>query len=65
MTTRIGSEIEVLADILSRDDKTELLGKTSQNERIAFKADSSLIGTFVKVRITALNGNTFKGELIK
>ena len=65
MTSRIGQEIQVLADIVSRDDETELLGKTEQNERVAFKADKKLIGTFVKVKLTALNGNTFKGTLIQ
>ena len=65
MKKRIGECVEVLADIVSRDDESELLGKTSQNERVAFKADKKLIGSFVNVRLTALSGNTFKGELIK
>ncbi len=65
MEKRIGETITVLADIVSRDDERELLGKTEQNERVAFKADKNLIGSFVKVRLTALNGNTFKGELVQ
>ncbi|MCR4822530.1 MAG: tRNA (N6-isopentenyl adenosine(37)-C2)-methylthiotransferase MiaB [Treponema sp.] len=64
MSKRVGETIEVLADIVSRHDDSELLGKTEQNERIAFKADKKLIGTFVKVKITALQGNTFKGQMI-
>lgn len=64
MSKRIGETIEVLCDIVSRHDESELLGKTEQNERVAFKADKKLIGTFVKVKITGLNGNTFKGELL-
>lgn len=64
MSKRIGETIEVLADIVSRDDETELLGKTEQNERIAFKGNKDLIGNFVKVRIDSLSGNTFKGTLV-
>lgn len=64
MSKRIGETIEVLADIVTRDDDSELLGKTEQNERIAFKGDKSLLGTFVKVRIDSLSGNTFRGSLV-
>lgn len=64
MQKRIGETIEVLCDIVSRHDETELLGKTEQNERIAFKADKKLIGSFVKVKIESLNGNTFRGSLL-
>ncbi len=65
MQQRIGKTIEVLADIVSRDNENELLGKTEQNERVAFKADKKLIGTFVKVRLDGLSGNTFKGTIIE
>ena len=65
MKSRVGQTVEVLADIVSRDDEKELLGKTSQNERVAFKADKSLIGTFVTVRLDSLSGNTFRGTMIK
>ena len=64
MSKRIGDTIEVLCDIVSRHDESELLGKTEQNERVAFKADKKLIGTFVKVKIISLQGNTFRGEII-
>ena len=65
MKSRVGQTVEVLADIVSRDDEKELLGKTSQNERVAFKADKSLIGTFVTVRLDSLSGNTFRGTMIE
>ena len=64
MSGRVGKTVTVLADIVSRDDENELLGKTEQNERVAFKADKKLIGSFVTVKLTALNGNTFKGVMI-
>ncbi len=65
MTKRVGKEITVLADIISRDNKNELLGKTEQNERVAFLAPKSRIGTFVKVRIDSLSGNTFRGTMLE
>ncbi len=65
MQERVGKTITVLADIISRDDKNELLGKTEENERVAFKGSPSLIGHFVKVHLDSLNGNTFRGTLIE
>lgn len=64
MSARVGKTVMVLVEGVSRDDKTELLGQTEQHEKIAFKADKSNIGHFVKVRITELSGNTFRGEKI-
>ena len=32
MSGRVGRKVKVLADIVSRDNKSELLGKTSNNE---------------------------------
>jgi tRNA-2-methylthio-N6-dimethylallyladenosine synthase len=61
MAKRVGNTVQVLAESVSRDDKSELLGKTSQDERVAFKADTALIGRFVTVHLDSLNGNTFKG----
>ena len=64
MKERVGGTVLVLAEGVSRDDTTELLGQTEQHEKVAFKADRKLIGSFVNVKIIQLNGNTFKGELI-
>lgn len=64
MSLRIGKIVTVLAESISRDNKTELLGQTEQHEKIAFKADKSCIGHFVNVKITELSGNTFRGEKI-
>ena len=63
MAGRLGRQVMVLADTVSRNDKGELLGKTSQNERVAFKAPASVIGTFVTVSLDELNGNTFRGRM--
>ncbi|MBB5219513.1 tRNA-2-methylthio-N6-dimethylallyladenosine synthase [Treponema rectale] len=65
MQRRIGKTVTVLCDIISRDNRSELLGKTSLNERVAFTAKPSLIGHFATVRIDSLNGNTFRGTLVE
>ena len=64
MQKRVGTVAKVLVESVSRDNKDELLGKTEQDERVAFKAEKSLIGSFVRVKIEALSGNTFKGALL-
>ena len=64
MSERVGTTALVLAEGVSRDSADELLGQTEQHEKVAFKADRKLIGSFVNVKIIQLNGNTFKGELI-
>ena len=64
MKKRIGNVVKVLVENVSRDNKDELLGKTEQDERVAFAADKKLIGTFVTVKIDSLSGNTFRGTLL-
>ncbi len=64
MKKRVGKTVRVLADIVTKDSESEILGKTEQNERVAFKACKDIIGTFVNVRITGLNGNTYRGEMV-
>lgn len=64
MKKRVGQEVKVLAENVSRDNSEELLGKTEQDEHVAFKADKSLIGSFCRVKIEALSGNTFRGTLL-
>ena len=63
MSSRVGKTVKVLVESISRDCSEELLGQTEQHEKIAFRADKKLIGTFVDVKIVSLKGNTFKGEI--
>ncbi len=65
MSERVGRIEKVLADTVSRNNKGELLGKTSQNERVAFAAPASLIGKFLTVSLDSVNGNTFRGKLVE
>lgn len=63
MEKQVGKTITVLADKTTLENPKELLGKTQRDERVAFFADKSLIGSFVQVKLTSLNGHTFKGIL--
>ena len=47
-----------------RDDENELQGQIEQHEKVVFKADKKLIGSFVQVKITSLSGNTYRGEVV-
>jgi len=64
MARRVGKTVPVLVEGVSRDNKEELLGQIEQHEKIAFKADRKLIGSFVNVKITELSGNTYRGEYV-
>ena len=63
MSKRVGKKVQVLVESVSRDNKEELLGQTEQHEKVAFKADKKLIGSFVNVKIEELSGNTFRGVI--
>ncbi|MCR4579183.1 MAG: tRNA (N6-isopentenyl adenosine(37)-C2)-methylthiotransferase MiaB [Treponema sp.] len=64
MRRRVGKVVKVLVEGVSRDNKDELLGQIEQHEKIAFKADRKLIGSFVNVKIEELSGNTYRGVLV-
>ncbi len=64
MAKRTGNTVQVLVESVSRDNDGELLGKTAQDERVAFAAPRSCIGSFVQVHLDALSGNTFRGTMV-
>ena len=64
MEKRVNQNITVLVEGVSRDNKSEVLARTPQDERVVFEASDNLIGRFVQVKLDKLVGNTFKGTLI-
>jgi tRNA-2-methylthio-N6-dimethylallyladenosine synthase len=62
MESRLGRVEEVLIEGSSRRRKSELLARTQRDEMVVFPADSSRVGSFARVRLTSLSGNTFKAE---
>jgi tRNA-2-methylthio-N6-dimethylallyladenosine synthase len=61
---RLGKTVTVLAEGVSKRDKSELLGHTERNEMVVFPGKEDSIGRFFSVRLSALKGRTFKGEVI-
>lgn len=63
-SSRIGTEVEVIAESLSKKSDREILGRTERNETVLFPGKKELIGKLLTVRITSLKGQTFFGEEI-
>lgn len=64
MAKRVGNVEKVLVQSVSRDNESELLGKTQRDESVVFLCDKSMIGKFVNVKLDVLNGNTFRGTIV-
>jgi tRNA-2-methylthio-N6-dimethylallyladenosine synthase len=62
MESRLGAVEEVLIEGVSRRRKLEVLARTQRDEMVVFPAPPTRIGSFARVRLTSLTGNTFKAE---
>ncbi len=60
----VGSIQQILVEHPSRKSPQKMAGRTENNRVVNFKADASLIGQFVAVRITEALPNSLRGELI-
>ena len=58
----VGRTVEVLVERPARTPG-DMLGRTDINKVVAFAGDTSLIGSFVDVTLTATTGATFLGEV--
>lgn len=56
----VGRELEVLVERAARS-AGDMLGRTEHNKVVAFPADASMLGRYVRVRLTATTGATFRG----
>lgn len=57
----IGKEFEVLVEGVSKRNKDELFGRTSQNKVVVFARGDHKPGDFIKVRVTEASSATLKG----
>jgi tRNA-2-methylthio-N6-dimethylallyladenosine synthase len=62
MESRLGAVEEVLVEGPSKRGKDELLARTQRDEMVVFPSASSLAGSFARVRLTGLSGNTFRAQ---
>ena len=60
MRDMLGSEVVVLVEGLSKRSSDEVFAKTDQDMMVVFPASSSRIGSFARVRLDSIRGNTFK-----
>jgi tRNA-2-methylthio-N6-dimethylallyladenosine synthase len=65
MQKRINQTTMILAEAISRDTSAEILGKTEQDERVVFPGTPDMIGSFQKVKLIELTGNTFHGIIFE
>jgi tRNA-2-methylthio-N6-dimethylallyladenosine synthase len=59
----VGSEVEVLVDGRSKRRSGEMAGRTTGNAIVNFPGGQELVGTLVRVRVTAAGPNSLRGEL--
>lgn len=62
MHDMLGTEAYVLLESVSKRNPAEVFAKTEQDMMVVFPASSARIGTFARVRLNSLRGNTFKAE---
>jgi tRNA-2-methylthio-N6-dimethylallyladenosine synthase len=61
---KLGKVVEVLVENVSKKSSAELLARTEGNETVVFPGSLDHIGSFARVRLTDLEGSTFRGEPI-
>jgi tRNA-2-methylthio-N6-dimethylallyladenosine synthase len=60
MQAMIGTETLALVESVSSRTKDEVLARTDQDMMVVFASSASRIGSFVKVRLMGIRGNTFR-----
>ncbi|HAE22294.1 MAG TPA: tRNA (N6-isopentenyl adenosine(37)-C2)-methylthiotransferase MiaB [Spirochaetaceae bacterium] len=61
----VGSVCDILVEDVSKKQEGEVLGRTDQDMMVVFPAPQSRIGSFVKVRLDALRGVTFRAQEVE
>jgi tRNA-2-methylthio-N6-dimethylallyladenosine synthase len=61
---RIGAQEIALIEGISRKNADELVTRTERDEMAVVPGPASLIGTFAKLTLSGLRGNTFRATLI-
>jgi len=59
---RIGSTEVVLIEGISRKNADELITRTEKDEMVAVPGPKSMIGSFAKLTLSSLKGNTFRAK---
>ena len=65
LKARLGSTETVLIEGISKKNADELITRTEKDEMVAVPGDRKMIGTFGKLTLSALKGNTFRAEKLE
>jgi tRNA-2-methylthio-N6-dimethylallyladenosine synthase len=60
LKSRLGEEVTVLIEGISRKNADELIGRTEKDEMVIVPSAMGKLGSFVKVTLSSLKGNTFR-----
>jgi tRNA-2-methylthio-N6-dimethylallyladenosine synthase len=64
LENRIGMKENVLIEGISRKNADELITRTEKDEMVVVSGSPSLIGSFARVTLSSLRGNTFRSKEI-
>lgn len=65
LRSRIGETETALVEAVSRKNGRELVCRTERDEMVVAEGEARLIGSFVKIRLEALSGNTLRGRFVE
>jgi len=65
LKSRIGKEVTVLIEGISRKNADELISRTERDEMVVVPGSAELVGSFGKVILSSLRGETFRAQGIK
>jgi len=65
LKSRIGNEVTVLVEGISRKNADELISRTERDEMAVVPGDASLAGSFGRITLSSLRGNTFRAGTIE
>jgi tRNA-2-methylthio-N6-dimethylallyladenosine synthase len=60
----LGREIKVFAEAVSSKDTRNIIARTDQDKKVVFPGHESVVGQFVKTKLTNLRHETFLGEQV-
>ena len=65
MEELLGREEEVLVESVSRRRKSELLGRTAGDMMVVFPGDGKRVGSFARVLLESIQGNTYRAKEVQ
>ena len=64
LKARLGKEVTVLIEGISRKNADELICRTERDEMAVVSGSGDLLGTFARLTLSSLKGNTFRCQMV-